>query len=440
MCCSEAPSDGLVIFRNMLGATRFALLSRLQRLYCSTSENFSFLEDAKHYFHMRTKLEAGCRQSMGALDKACLHILSLQPPLKVNSLVLGLDALALDSYKSLKPKYSEIREAKKSNSIKVGKFTAEDGELVEELFVLLAKQAGVEEETLKAELFSRKQDKEFMLKRQLVGFFLLHDLEDRDMRLPVEVVNQLWAMHISGTFSKEDDAVIEAWVVRNGPVKWPELARSLERSYPGAAESVRLRHQVLRAKKLGETTKSSQENTLSSEDVRTVIKQVLKQNPKAVEEARAGSVDWEKISTLLDKPWMTVYNTWRYNIHPTLRRHLAGTLEVDVRPALIQKVREGGWTYSKEVEFFWLASLEEFRGHTSSSLDLLYQGMLQAAAKKEGIRTGSQVTIGQVEKWWNSSKMGGKTEPKRAREQQIIESYLSVLQELKMSAQLKKNS
>ena len=66
--------------------------------------------------------------------------------------------------------------------------------------------------------------------------------------------------------------------------------------------------------------------------------------------------------------------------------------------------------------------------------------MLQAAAKKGGIRTGSQVTIGQLEKWWSSSKMGGKTEPKRAREQQIIESYASVLQELKMAAQLKKNS
>ena len=425
---------------HQLSATRFVLLGRLQRLYCSASENISLLEDAEHYFNMRTKLEEGSRQSMSALDKACLHILRLQPPLKVNSLVLGLNALALDSYKSVKPKYSEIREARKNNSIKVGKFTTEDEELVEELFLLLVKQAGVEEETLKAELFSRNQDKEFMLKRQLVGFFLLHDLEDRDLRLPVEVVNQLWSMHISGSFTKEDDAVIEAWVAKNGPVKWPELARSLERSYPGAAESVRLRHQVLRAKKLGKTAKSSQGNALSSEDVRTVIKQVLKQNRKAVEEASGGSVDWEKISSLLNKPWMTVYNTWRYNIHPTLRRHLAGTLEVDVRPALIQKVKEEGWTYSKEVEFFWLASLEEFKGHTSSSLDLVYQGMLQAAAKKEGIRAGSQMTIGQVEKWWSSSKKGGKTELKRAREQQIIESYLSVLQELKKTAQMKKNS
>ena len=168
---------------------------RLQRLYCSASENISFLEDAEHYRNMRTKLEERSRSPMGALDSACLHILRLQPPLKVNSLVLGLNALALDSYKSLKPEYNKVRELRKGNSIKVGKMTVDDEELIEELFALLAKQAGVEQEILKSELFSKKQDKEFMLKRQLVGFFLLHDLEDGDMRLPVEVINQLWILH-----------------------------------------------------------------------------------------------------------------------------------------------------------------------------------------------------------------------------------------------------
>ena len=406
---------------------------RLQRLYCSASENISFLEDAEHYRNMRTKLEERSRSPMGALDSACLHILRLQPPLKVNSLVLGLNALALDSYKSLKPEYNKVRELRKGNSIKVGKMTVDDEELIEELFALLAKQAGVEQEILKSELFSKKQDKEFMLKRQLVGFFLLHDLEDGDMRLPVEVINQLWILHISRTFTKEDDAVIEAWVARNGPTKWPELARKLEKRYPGAAESVRRRHQFLRAKKLGKAAKSSQENSLSSKDVRTLIKQVLKQYPQAVEEASGGSVDWVKISGLLDKPWMTVYNTWRYNIHPTLRRHLAGTLELDVRPALIKKVKEEGYTYSKEVDFVLLAGMEEFRGHSNSSLDSVYQGMLQAAAKKGGIRAGSQVTAKQVEKWWNSSKKRAKTEGKRSREKDIIESYKSVMQELKLT-------
>ena len=425
-----------MLFCQLSGAKSLASFFKLQQRFYCTARSFSLLEDAEKYCTLRTKLEMQRTPSLGPLDKACLHLLRLEPPLKVSTLVLGLNALALDSHSN---RYrSDIKELKMSGIIKVGKFTPEDGDLVNELFMTLAREAGVEEETLKAELFSRKSDNEFMLKRQLVGFFLLHDLEDGDLRLPVEAVNQLWIMHIAGTFTKEDDAAIEDWVAKNGPRKWPDLARILERKYSGAAESVRRRHQELRAQKLGKTRTPARSTVLTQEDVKTMIKQVLKQNPKAVKDAFGGrgKVDWEKISSLLEKPWMAVYNTWRYNVHPTLRRHQAGTLDVDVRPALIRKVKEQGWTYSNEVEFGCLVGTEEFKGHTISSLDFLYHQMQQAAAKKAGIRTGAQVTIKELELWWNSRKIGGKTEHKRLREQQIIESYKNVLQELKMTANL----
>ena len=66
-----------------------------------------------------------------------------------------------------------------------------------------------------------------MLKRQLVGFYLLNGLKDSHLRLPVEAINRLASILYSRKFTKDDDNAILAWVDQHGPKKWTALARSL---------------------------------------------------------------------------------------------------------------------------------------------------------------------------------------------------------------------
>ena len=63
-------------------------------------------------------------------------------------------------------------------------------------------------------------DRNFMFKRQLVGFYL--------MRYPVEALNRLASILYSGNFTKEED---KAWVEEHGPNNWTSLAGSLGRNY-----------------------------------------------------------------------------------------------------------------------------------------------------------------------------------------------------------------
>ena len=110
-----------MLFCQLSGAKSLASFFKLQQRFYCTARSYSLLEDAEKYCTLRTKLEMQRAPSLGPLDKACLHLLRLEPPLKVSTLVLGLNALALDSHSN---RYrSDIKELKMSGSIKVGKFT-----------------------------------------------------------------------------------------------------------------------------------------------------------------------------------------------------------------------------------------------------------------------------------------------------------------------------
>ena len=73
-------------------------------------------------------------------------------------------------------------------------------------------------------------DRDFMFKRQLVGFYL--------MRYPVEALNRLASILYSGNFTKEEDKAILAWVEEHGPNNWTSLAGSLGRNYIHGPASV----------------------------------------------------------------------------------------------------------------------------------------------------------------------------------------------------------
>ena len=108
------------------------------------------------------------------------------------------------------------------------------------------------------------------------------------------------------------------------------------------------------------------------EENRLIIREVIGQKPSALEDTINRDVDWRSIAESLNRPEKRVYKVFINMIQPTLRRHLAGTLEQDVRAQLVQQVGREGWTYSAEVDFGLLEGLPQFKGHTRSSLQHLY--------------------------------------------------------------------
>ena len=109
-----------------------------------------------------------------------------------------------------------------------------NGYRIIERWKTLLRRTGLKEENLKKEGFvaiqgGRYPDRPFMLKRQALGFFLLQSLKDGDRRLPMEAYNRLAVLLFAGTFTKEEDEKILAWVEEHGAKDWTKLARSLGR-------------------------------------------------------------------------------------------------------------------------------------------------------------------------------------------------------------------
>ena len=116
-----------------------------------------------------------------------------------------------------------------------------------------------------------------------------------------------------------------------------------------------------------------------------------------------------------------------------MRRHLAGTLEQDVRAQLVQQVGREGWTYSAEVDFGLLEGLPQFKGHTRSSLQLLYHNLVSVTAVNQpALKSKREVTVEDVEEYWRNSTRKDKSKRQVEREQGMVEAYLDVMRELRV--------
>ena len=134
----------------------------------------------------------------------------------------------------------------------------------------------------------------------------------------------------------------------------------------------------------------------------------------------------------MKRPRSALNNVYGRLVHPTVRRHKLGTLEKDVGGELIKQVKENKWKLSADIEFDRLAGLPQFEGHNSISLRHRYYGMiLNARSKLENTSVSRrEVTVGQVEKWWNTSTRRPKRVDQLEKEQSILEAYYAVEQEL----------
>ena len=139
--------------------------------------------------------------------------------------------------------FSGIRALKEAGVITTGSFTSVHDKMILLQYQLLKTNTFVDEVSLKAELFAKgdRNRKDFMMQRQLVGFYLMQDLPDWERRLPIEVYGRLAVLLQSGTFTKEEDKAIMQWVDMYGLTKWNALARTLGRSYAQAGLAAKTR-------------------------------------------------------------------------------------------------------------------------------------------------------------------------------------------------------
>ena len=395
--------------RQLHRVTRVSLLEHVE--YSRMKEHFSF-----------------ALKPLGPVDSVCSVILS--EGLKVNQQILFLDALSL---RNTIHKNIHIKELKRTKILKSGGFTMRSDKLLLQQYERLLKKAKVDERALKVELFSEekidltsstRREKWFLLKRQLVGFWLLQELPDGDRRLPTEVYARLATLLFSGNFTKEDDVVILAWVEEHGARKWSHLAQRLGRCYPKAGDGLRQRHGQLVQQLEGRKT-----GAFTDEEVARLTYLVLKQNGNIAQESRLSVIDWDVIADDMKRSNASVKKFYFTMVLPTLKRYQADTLGVDVRVDLLQKLREKGSNYYIEINFQELAEMPEFRGHTSRSLGIIYDRLLSRVARKS-MKSSREITVDQVLEYWANSKRNRKPTALKRREEIIVSTFQKARKEV----------
>ena len=141
-------------------------------------------------------------------------------------------------------------------------------------------------------------------------------------------------------------------------------------------------------------------------------------------------LDFKSIASRMGRGNMGIYTVYAGTVHPTVRRHKLGTLEKDVRGELIQQVKVNNWNLRADMEMDKLARLPQFEGHCGESLHRMYDGLLLATMNKLGKKSRREVTVEEVEEWWNNSIRLAKKSNLIEKEQLIVEAYIRIKQEI----------
>ena len=191
-----------------------------------------------------------------------------------------------------------------------------------------------------------------------------------------------------------------------------------------AGSTVRTRHEQLKGKAEG-----NRKGAYDSDDFSILIREVMKQDPEAFEKPfEENGLDFKTIAAHMGRPRTGVYTVYASSVHPTLRRHKLGNLEKDVRGELIEQVKKNGWKLGADIEFDKLARLPMFEGHNSLTLQSLYSGLLVSTMNRLRGKSTREVTLEQVEEWWNSTTRYTKSVDLIEKEEQIVEAYYKIKQ------------
>ena len=173
----------------------------------------------------------------------------------------------------------------------------------------------------------------------------------------------------------------------------------------------------------------NRQGAYDSDEFSLLIGEVMKQDPEAFEKSfEENRLDFKNMSQHMGRSRIRVRTVYACNVHPTVRRHKLGNLEKDVRGELIEQVRKNGWKLGADIKYDKLARLPMFKGHNSLTLQSLYSGLLVSTMNRLRGKSTREVTLEQVEEWWNSTTRYTKSVDLIEKEEQIVEAYYKIKQ------------
>ena len=164
------------VITDMLSLTLILRRARLQSRTLTTITRVGVLEHSE-YVDMKEHLALKKPSALGPLDKVCSYLLAKD--LAVNQTILHLNAIGFSSIQGQGSYGTGVKELKKSGNLVTGHLNVKCDKIILEQFELLVSQTKVDKTALETDLLKGVQsrvEREFMLQRQLVGFFLLQGL------------------------------------------------------------------------------------------------------------------------------------------------------------------------------------------------------------------------------------------------------------------------
>eukprot|EP00092_Neocalanus_flemingeri_P095833 GFUD01121943.1.p1 GENE.GFUD01121943.1~~GFUD01121943.1.p1 ORF type:complete len:357 (+),score=75.82 GFUD01121943.1:46-1116(+) len=213
-----------------------------------------------------------------------------------------------------------------SPELKVGRFTIENDEIIKHNWNKLITELNLKEQEVIKEIFEKTdKNKDFGLKKNVIGYFLSQGFSE--VRLATEVFQRARILLCAkrGYFSPEEDKTILDFVDKEGK-KWTKLSILLGRTSGGVLYN---RYNLLTA------SKDNKCGPFTVDEDKLIIREVFAVSQNILEEGNVVKEDWETIGKKLQRNSLSVHSHWKYVLEPMLKRYEAGTLNIDMRKGKI---------------------------------------------------------------------------------------------------------
>jgi len=211
------------------------------------------------------------------------------------------------------------------------------------------------------------------LKRNIVGYYLCQGLPN--VRLAIEVFHRAKMLLCAskGDFTPEEDKIIAEFVETEG-AKWAKLAKLLGRT---SYQPVKYRYALLQTKE-----QNKKRRYFTVDEVKMIMTEVFRLHENVLDDENLTMEQCQNIGKKLNRSGTTVYNHWKNEVEPMLKKYHAGSPEIDLKSVLIQHLLDKGMNYTQEVNWKELVKDTKFAGTTPALLRRTYQNLRSNTKKK----------------------------------------------------------